>query len=289
MKRLILSILLLLPLLASAATVRVRDLPVVTDLYNTNLVMVVTGTTNALASPQTVVSAAGAVTNGQSDVTLSAPTFLDAITLELGRIVQTNGMFVFDLPITADGSGLTNLQTMVIGPNSYMQGIAGNGEYPVVIGYNATNVWNEDDSGGVAIGQSAFSQGEGIAVGLNAIAIGESIALRGEALVDKAIAIGQSSVASENTTIAIGFSAMATAASAIAIGKQASNGTPNSVLFSGQITAPNFVASAANTTTPSFKSSGTNNMILLAPDGGSWILKVDNEGNLTTVTNSTGL
>lgn len=57
----------------------------------------------------------------------------------------------------------------------------------------------------------------------------------------------------------------------------------------GTLTAANFVASAANTTTPSFKSAGTNNMILVAPDGGRWILCVSNNGALFTVTNSSGL
>jgi hypothetical protein len=55
------------------------------------------------------------------------------------------------------------------------------------------------------------------------------------------------------------------------------------------MTASNFVATATNTATPSFKSAGTNNMILLAPDGGRWILCVSNNGALFTVTNSSGL
>ena len=63
MKRLLLLAALLLPFLASAATVRVRDLPIATNVSETNLVMIVTGSTNALATPAAVARAAGALTN----------------------------------------------------------------------------------------------------------------------------------------------------------------------------------------------------------------------------------
>lgn len=57
----------------------------------------------------------------------------------------------------------------------------------------------------------------------------------------------------------------------------------------GTVNASNFVATAVATTTPAFKSSVTNNMILKCPDGGTFILRVDNLGVLTAVTNTSGL
>ncbi len=58
---------------------------------------------------------------------------------------------------------------------------------------------------------------------------------------------------------------------------------------SGTATASNFVATASASATPAFKSSVTNNFILKADDGGTWILRVGNDGTLTTVTNTSGL
>lgn len=200
MKRLILSILLLLPLLASAATVRVRDLPVVTDLYNTNLVMVVTGSTNALASPQTVVSAAGAVTNGQSDVTLSAPTFIDAVTLNEGMIsiiqqgsLQDSPGFSLNLPLV--------IQSQI---TSYGVGMINSEDY-TLLWYNLEDGTNQ-------------------------------------------VMAKLSNAAFECTTF-----------------------------------------KATNPTAVSFKAACTNGVLLLCPDGGSYILKVGNDGALSTITNSAGL
>lgn len=48
-------------------------------------------------------------------------------------------------------------------------------------------------------------------------------------------------------------------------------------------------AYVVNTTNPGFRSTGTNNMVLTCPDGGTWLLRVDNLGVLTTVTNTAGL
>lgn len=47
--------------------------------------------------------------------------------------------------------------------------------------------------------------------------------------------------------------------------------------------------STVNTATPAFKSLGTNNVILRCPDGGSFILRIDDAGTLSTVTNSANL
>ena len=46
---------------------------------------------------------------------------------------------------------------------------------------------------------------------------------------------------------------------------------------------------STNTTTPALVSMGTNNAVLRCPNGGSYILRIDNSGTISTVTNSTGL
>ena len=60
------------------------------------------------------------------------------------------------------------------------------------------------------------------------------------------------------------------------------------VSVSNTLTASNFVSTATGTT-PSFKAGGTNGIVLKCPDGGSYILRIGNDGTLSTVTNSTGL
>jgi len=62
------------------------------------------------------------------------------------------------------------------------------------------------------------------------------------------------------------------------------------ILGSGNVTAAATVGSAlANSATPAFRSGVTNNAVLKCPDGGTWILKVGNDGTLSTVTNTAGL
>jgi hypothetical protein len=48
-------------------------------------------------------------------------------------------------------------------------------------------------------------------------------------------------------------------------------------------------AGVTTNTTPSFKSVGTNNVVLKCPDGGSFILRVGNDGTLNVVTNTANL
>lgn len=48
-------------------------------------------------------------------------------------------------------------------------------------------------------------------------------------------------------------------------------------------------AGIINTTTPALVSLGTNNAVLRCPNGGSFLLRIDNAGTISTVTNSTGL
>lgn len=48
-------------------------------------------------------------------------------------------------------------------------------------------------------------------------------------------------------------------------------------------------AYVVNTTNPGFRSTGTNILIMACPDGGSWILRVGNDGTLTTTTNTSAL
>ena len=58
----------------------------------------------------------------------------------------------------------------------------------------------------------------------------------------------------------------------------------------GKVVATNTVeGSSVNSTNAGFKSRSTNNVVLACPDGGSWVLKIANDGTLSVVTNTTGL
>lgn len=64
----------------------------------------------------------------------------------------------------------------------------------------------------------------------------------------------------------------------------------NSLVLNNNATIRGTVtATTANTATPAFKSLGTNNVILKCPDGGSFILRIDDAGTLSTATNSANL
>lgn len=64
----------------------------------------------------------------------------------------------------------------------------------------------------------------------------------------------------------------------------------NNGLFTNNVTiGGTATASTLNTTTPAFKSLGTNNVILRCPDGGSFILRIDNAGTISTTTNNSNL
>lgn len=64
----------------------------------------------------------------------------------------------------------------------------------------------------------------------------------------------------------------------------------NNASFTNNLTVGGMAtASTLNTATPAFKSLGTNNVILRCPDGGSFILRIDNAGTISTTTNSSNL
>lgn len=94
-----------------------------------------------------------------------------------------------------------------------------------------------------------------------------------------------------SNSIAIGYKAAPTNRNQTVIG----NVNTTQALIFGAIETPkavmasNFVATVVDVETPAFKSSVTNNFILKADDGGTWILRVGNDGTLTTVTNTSGL
>lgn len=60
-------------------------------------------------------------------------------------------------------------------------------------------------------------------------------------------------------------------------------GTEGAV-FAGTVTGSGYASAG-----PGFKSYSTNNVVLTCPDGGSWVLRIANDGTLSTVTNAAGL
>lgn len=71
--------------------------------------------------------------------------------------------------------------------------------------------------------------------------------------------------------------------------QNATNGPANLVVKGSITSSESTIVGSVSTATPAFKSTGTNNMILRCNNGGSFILRVDNTGTITAVTNSTGL